>query len=62
MSQYYRSDAYRSKLEVANTLEHMKTNAERFGNNLWYLTLRNQLPIQSNTTKVSSNQSQYIPE
>lgn len=44
MSQYNRADAYRNKLEVAITLEGMKTDGEKFGTKLWYMTLRSGFP------------------
>lgn len=43
-----RADSYRNKLETAQAFEIMKSDFERFGPRVWYMTLRknNQDSIQ----------------
>ena len=43
MCQYTSSDAYKNKIEIIKTLEEQKTDFERHGSRLWYMSLRTSL-------------------
>lgn len=46
-SQLCRAEAYRSRLEAAQTFDVLKSDFERFGTRVWYMTLRKSGQAQS---------------
>lgn len=45
MAQMNRADIHRTKIELAHTFDTMKTEADRFGERLWIMTLRKSQPL-----------------
>jgi hypothetical protein len=50
LSQMNRADSYRNRIETAINLDMMKSDFERYGPNIWYMTLRKmEDPVKTQT-------------
>lgn len=63
LSQMNRADSYRNRIETAINLDMMKSDFERYGPNIWYMTLRKmEDPVKTQTEFQMGKQSIVIGE